>query len=126
MQHPNQEGTLAAGGATQPGQDGQFDHMAPWESLGPTEYDAPDGSWESRALRQATVVVTMPRNQVQRLVQPPLPQIAPKGVRHLNPPTVEGIFDRYARLYPDNRTSFSGSSAGWQGSSRYTYGSDFG
>lgn len=126
MQHPNQEGTLAAGGAPQAAQDSQYDHMAPWANPGPSEYNSPDGSWESRAIRQATVTVVLPRKQVQRLVAPPLPQIGPRGVRHSQALSVEDIFADTARLYPDNRTFFSGSPAGYSGTPRNEWGSNFG
>lgn len=127
MQHPNQEATLPQTGLpTRPQQDSDYDHMLPWQSLQPAEYDAPDGSWESRAIRQATVVLTMPRAQVQQLVRPNLPQIAPKNVRPTKPPTVAEVLAESARLYPDSRTFLSGSPAGYSGTPRYQWGMNWG
>ena len=97
----------------------------PWNAsdyatwIQPSEYSAPSGTWEERALRQATVVVTLPRDAVQALVRPPLPQIGPTRVRHMGTPTVEDVIVYSARdQYPDRRTSFSGSPAGYSGSDR--------
>lgn len=126
MDHPNQEGTLAAGGATNPGSDGQFDHMAPWESLGPAAYEVPSNSWEDQCLKQATLVQTMTRSQIRRLVHCPLPQVGPR-VPHPTPaPTVEEIFAESARRFPDNRTWFSGSPSSYSGAPRNQWGSSFG
>lgn len=133
MDHPNQEGTLAAGGAVHTEVDGQFDRMAPWESLneynnGPAEYQVITNSWEDQCLRQATLVLTMPRNQIRRLVKPPLPQVGmvPRNIHHQEAPTVEEIFAECSRLYPDSRRFYSGSPVSLSGSPRNQWGSMFG
>jgi hypothetical protein len=84
----------------------------------PTVYEAPTNSWEEAALRQASVVMTMPRRQVQSLVKPSLPQIGPRPPKHKPAPTVMEVIDESGRLYTDYRGYFSGSAAGYEGSSR--------
>lgn len=104
---------------TQDSASGQYDHRAWNEGDGPTVYDAPANTWEQRAIRQAVVVATMPRSQVRRLVRPPLPQVgAVRNPRREPVPTPEIIFREFSRTFPDFRSFFSGSPAGYQGSPR--------
>lgn len=85
---------------------------------GQSEYNAPAGSWEQAALRQATVVITMPRAAVQALVRPPLPQIGQGPQGRMSEITVNEVLGALGRSNADNRTSFSGTSAGYSGSER--------
>lgn len=91
-------------------------------------YNAPSSGWENRAVRQATVVMTMPRDQVSALVTPPLPQIGPdpKRVQHVPALTVEQVIVDSSRVYPDQRANYSGGPAGYSGSTRNAWSSNFG
>ena len=131
MQHPNQEGTLAGGGNSLKEDDAQRDRTAPWETLsdkalGPSEYHVPTNTWESQCLFQANAVMTMSRSSIRKLVAAPLPQIGPRGIRHSEPLTVTDVLVDVARNYADNRTSFSGSPAGYSSAPRNQWGSTFG
>lgn len=91
------------------------DLTKPWNNHGTSEYNAPAESWEARALRQASITVTMDREAVKALVRPPLPQVGAPPQRHR--PAI-GIYDvcDMTRETPDRRTSFSGTDAGYNGS----------
>lgn len=89
------------------------------DGQGSSEYNAPSGSWEEAALRQASVVMTMDRAAVQALVRPPLPQISPAPPRRIPEPGIADVLGpQMGRSTADNRTSFSGTSAGYSGSDR--------
>lgn len=88
------------------------------DGLGSSEYRAPAGSWEEAALRQATVVMTMPRAAVQALVRPPLPQLGQPPMYRSRDITIGDVLGAVGRVLPDNKTSFSGTSAGYSGSDR--------
>lgn len=98
--------------------DSRYDRE-PWNVV-PSEYNAPAGSWEEAALRQAIVTVTMDRASVQALVRPPLPQIGQEGVRR---PAL-GVADVVSlpRSEEDRRAYHSGSAAGYMGATRDGWG----
>lgn len=84
----------------------------------PSMYNAPTNSWEQAAIRQASIVMTMPRDQVQKLVRPPLPQIGPRPPKKMPALGLMDVIQDSGRLYQDYRGYFSGSAAGYQGSTR--------
>lgn len=89
-----------------------------YDDEGSSEYNAPSGSWEEAALRQANVVITMPRAAVSALVRPPLPQIGQPPMYRAKDITIESVVSTVGRSMPDSKTSFSGTSAGYSGSER--------
>jgi hypothetical protein len=82
----------------------------------PSEYNAPSGSWEECAIRQATVTITMDRKAVQALVKPSLPSVLPPGFIPKRRPA-PGIYDVIGapRTLEDRRAFFSGGPAGYSG-----------
>lgn len=88
-----------------------------WNNPDVMVYQAPTGTWEQSAIRQANIVVTMPRAQLQKMVKPPLPQLSPKGVRRRPSLSIEDVLGA-TDTYEDRRAFFSGSAAGYQGSPR--------
>jgi hypothetical protein len=119
--------------------DGQYDHTKPWQNAGvsmrPSDriparwaYSGPFASNEERLTQPALMVATIPGAQLQQMVRPPIPQI------QLFPPrfgwgerTQPGIDDVVSidRVYTEPRVSwYSGSPAGYSGSSRNSLGSD--
>jgi hypothetical protein len=115
------------------GFDGRYDYTKPWvnnPSNGSMENGNPprwayNGPWASnmeRLTQQALMAATIPGSQIQQLVRPPLPQIQlfpPKfGYGDRLQPSVDDVIlvDRH---YTEPRISwFSGSPAGYSGSSR--------
>jgi hypothetical protein len=109
--------------------DGVYDHTKPWRSGEPTDVVKPrwtyDGPWASnmeRLTSQAIAVATMPGAAIQELVRPPLPQIRlfPDrfGFGERTQPTIDDVVS-INRNYMEPRVSwYSGSAAGYSGSSR--------
>jgi hypothetical protein len=111
--------------------DGRYDYTKPWvntpqenvEALPPRwGYNGPFASNMERLTQQALMAATMPRDQLQELVVPTLPQIRlfPNrfgfGIR-LQPDINDVI--SLDRVYSEPRISwYSGSPAGYSGSSR--------
>lgn len=87
-----------------------------WNNRGATKYQAPLGTWEQAAAREASMVMTMPRPQIRKMVKSPM-AAPPKGVRHRPAPDIFDVFDE-VDTYGDRRTFFSGSPAGYTGSTR--------
>lgn len=88
-----------------------------WNNRNVQNYRTPMGTWEDSAVRQANIVITMSRSQVQRMVRPPLPQLSPKRVQHTPAPSIYDILDQPA-TYEDRRSFYSGGPAGYTGSTR--------
>lgn len=117
--------------------DGRYDYTKPWVTASPSEEDYAqpkwtyNGPWASnmeRLTQQALMAATMPGAQLQQLVRPPLPQI------HLFPPrigfgvrlqpTIDDVVS-IDRVYVEPRVSwYSGSPAGYSGSSRNDLGAN--
>jgi hypothetical protein len=116
--------------------DGRYDYTKPWvntpqenvETLPPTwSYNGPWASNMERLTQQALMAATMPAAQLQQLVRPPLPQIRlfPDrfgfGIR--TQPEIDDVIS-LDRVYTEPRVSwYSGSPAGYSGSSRNDLGS---
>lgn len=117
--------------------DGQYDHTKPWQpqtSVRPSDsglgisYSGPFASNEQKLTQQALAVLTMRGSQLQNLVRPPLPQIQlfpPRfGWGDRTQPGIEEVVS-VDRVYTEPRVSwYSGSPAGYSGSSRNSLGSD--
>ena len=117
--------------------DGRYDRTKPWQVTSPAEEDYAqpkwtyNGPWASnmeRLTSQAIMVATMPAQQIQQMVRPPLPQIQlfPARVGYGPRPPV-GIEDVISldRAYMEPRISwYSGSPAGYSGSSRNDLGAN--
>jgi hypothetical protein len=116
--------------------DGRYDYTKPWvntpqenvEQMPPRwSYNGPWASNMERLTQQALMANTMPAAQLQELVRPPLPQIRlfPDrfgfGVRLQ--PEIDDVIS-LDRVYTEPRVSwYSGSPAGYSGSSRNDLGS---
>lgn len=90
-----------------------------WQYLGPFT------SNEERLTQQAIQAAVLPGNEIAELTRPPLPQINPFPSRFGYARTVPGIMDiiEVDRRYTEPRvTWFSGSVAGFGGSSRNSLG----
>lgn len=117
--------------------DGRYDYTKPWVTASPSEedYAAPrwsyNGPWASnmeRLTQQALMVMTIPGADIQAMVRPPLPQIQlfPKrtGFGYRTQPTIDDVVS-IDRVYIEPRVSwYSGSPAGYSGSSRNSLGAD--
>jgi hypothetical protein len=113
--------------------DGRYDYTKPWVTGTPSDdtYTDPqpkwsyNGPWASnmeRLTQQALMVATVPGAQLQAMVRPPLPQIRlfPDriGFGERFQPTIEDVIS-VDRVYQEPRVSwYSGSPAGYSGSSR--------
>jgi hypothetical protein len=111
--------------------DGRYDYTKPWVTNSPAEEDYAqpkwtyNGPWSSnmeRLTQQALMAATIPGVQLQQLVRPPLPQIRlfPDrfGFGNRTQPEIEDIVS-LDRVYQEPRVSwYSGSPAGYSGSSR--------
>lgn len=99
----------------------------PWNSHGPGIYSPPSASWEEQVIRQATVVLTLPREDVQTLVRPPLPSIMAPGANphHADALTVERVIGESTRQYADRQAFFSGGPAGYMGAPRNEWGAPY-
>lgn len=113
--------------------DGRYDYTKPWTSNRPADsignppipkwsYSGPWSSNMERLTSQALMAATMPRDQLQETVRPPLPQIQlfPDrfgfGIR--SQPSIDDIVE-VDRMYQNPRVQwFSGSPGGYSGSSR--------
>lgn len=101
--------------------DGVYDHNAPGQADDrPYGYLRPASPWEEKLTGQATEVVDMDRAEISAVVRPALPQIELFPPRFGYSTRELGIRDilRGDRNLPDRRADFSGSPAGYQGSSR--------
>jgi hypothetical protein len=103
--------------------EGVYDRTKPWQSPQPRwAYNGPWASNMERLTQQALMVATIPGAVLQQIVTPPLPQIRifPDrfGYGERTQPTIEDIVS-VDRVYTDPRVSwYSGSPAGYSGSSR--------
>ncbi len=117
--------------------DGRYDYTKPWSGPGDSGYSpysngnvqpkwSYNGPWASnmeRLTQQALLVATIPGAQLQQLVRPPLPQIRlfPDLMGYGSPryqPSIDDVIS-LDRVYTDPRVSwYSGSPAGYSGSSR--------
>jgi hypothetical protein len=122
--------------------DGRYDYTKPWARYNDSSYSAYgnsgmpkwayNGPWASnmeRLTQQALLVATIPGAQLQELVRPPLPQIRlfPDLYGYGSPrlqPSIEDVVS-VDRVYTDPRISwYSGSPAGYSGSSRNELGAN--
>jgi hypothetical protein len=122
--------------------DGRYDYTKPWVRQGDASYSpygssgipkwAYNGPWASnmeRLTQQALLAATIPGEQIRQLVKPPLPQIRlfPDLYGYGNPrlqPSIEDVVS-VDRVYTDPRISwYSGSPAGYSGSSRNELGAN--
>lgn len=117
--------------------DGRYDRTKPWQVASPAEEDYAqpkwtyNGPWASnmeRLTQQALMVATIPGAQLQEMVRPPLPQIRlfpdrfGYGLR--SQPEIDDVVS-IDRNYIEPRVSwYSGSPAGYSGSSRNDLGAD--
>ena len=118
--------------------DGRYDYTKPWVTNQPSDtasdtaapprwsYNGPWASNMERLTQQALIVATIPGAQIQEMVRPPLPQIQlfpPRfGWGERTQPTIEDVVS-VDRVYTEPRVSwFSGSPAGYSGSSRNDLG----
>lgn len=111
--------------------DGRYDYTKPWVTNSPSEEDYAqpkwtyNGPWASnmeRLTQQALMAATIPGAQLQQLVRPPLPQIRlfPDrfGFGERTQPEIDDVVS-LDRVYQEPRISwYSGSPAGYSGSSR--------
>jgi hypothetical protein len=115
--------------------DGNYDYTKPWRA--PVQPDqvakkwSYNGPWSSnmeRLTSQALMVATIPAADIQAMVRPPLPQIRLFPDRYGYGPRVQpGIEDIVSidRNYQEPRISwYSGSPAGYSGSSRNDLGNN--
>jgi hypothetical protein len=118
--------------------DGRYDRTKPWQVGSPSDdsYTDPqpkwsyNGPWASnmeRLTQQALMAATVPASQIQAMVRPNLPQIRlfPDrfGYGERTQPTIEDVVS-VDRVYMEPRVSwYSGSPAGYSGSSRNDLGS---
>lgn len=108
-----------------PGVDGRYDHTKPWtdqQVVPKWAYNGPWSSNEERLTQQALMVATIPGDQIQKMVRPPLPQIQvfPNrfGWGERTQPTIDDVVS-IDRVYTEPRVSwYSGGPAGYSGSSR--------
>ena len=119
--------------------DGRYDYTKPWVTNRPSDdtYTSAEprysylGPWASnmeRLTQQALSVMTIPGEELQELVRPPLPQIRlfPDrfGWGERTQPTIDDVVS-VDRVYTDPRISwYSGSPAGYSGSSRNDLGAN--
>jgi hypothetical protein len=117
--------------------DGQYDHTKPWQARPPFQPDQVakrwqyNGPWSSnmeRLTSQALMVMNIPGADIQAMVRPPLPQIqlfpARFGLGEYRQPGIEDIIS-VDRIYSEPRISwYSGSPAGYSGSSRNDLGNN--
>lgn len=115
--------------------DGNYDYTKPWRNAitGPDgwprwTYNGPWSSNEERLTQQALVVATIPGAQLQAMVRPNLPQIqlfpARFGYGIRRQPEIDDIVS-IDRNYVEPRVSwYSGSAAGYTGSSRNDLGAN--
>jgi len=117
--------------------DGRYDYTKPWVTASPAEEDYAqpqwtyNGPWASnmeRLTQQALLAATMPGEQLQQLVRPPLPQIRlfPDrfGFGNRLQPDIDDVIS-LDRVYTEPRVSwYSGSPAGYSGSSRNDLGAN--
>jgi len=107
--------------------DGRYDHK-PWSpGVSPSpiaprwQYLGPFASNEERLTQQAIQANALPGAELAEIVRPPLPQVAPFRDRfgyENRVPTIYDIMD-VSRQYSQGRISwFSGSTAGYEGTSR--------
>jgi hypothetical protein len=113
--------------------DGRYDYTKPWVTGTPSDdtytnaqprwtYNGPWASNMERLTQQALMAATIPGAQLQAMVRPPLPQIRlfPDriGFGERFQPTIEDVIS-VDRVYQEPRVSwYSGSPAGYSGSSR--------
>jgi hypothetical protein len=107
--------------------DGNYDYTKPWEAQGGSRpakwtYNGPWSSNMERLTQQALMVATIPGAQIQEMVRPNLPQIQlfPQrfGWGDRTQPTIDDVVSA-DRVYIEPRVSwYSGSPAGYSGSSR--------
>jgi len=112
---------------------GQYDQTKPWDGPGGStpsvySYNGPWSSNEERLTQQALSVALIPGAQLQQLVRPNLPQIRlfPDrfGWGDRSQPGIDDVVS-IDRVYAEPRVSwYSGSVAGYSGSSRNSLGSD--
>jgi hypothetical protein len=112
--------------------DGRYDYTKPWVTSTPQgaqprwSYLGPWASNMDRLTQQALMAATMPGSELQEIVRPPMPQIRlfPQrfGWGERTQPTIEDVVS-VDRIYADPRVSwYSGSPAGYSGSSRNALG----
>jgi hypothetical protein len=115
--------------------DGNYDYTKPWRApIQPDQvakkwsYNGPWSSNMERLTSQALMVATIPGADIQAMVRPPLPQIQLFPERFGYGPSVQpGIEDVVSvdRNYHEPRVSwYSGSPAGYSGSSRNDLGTN--
>lgn len=109
--------------------DGVYDHTKPWrppvmpDIVQPRySYNGPWASNEERLTSQALAVMTIPGAELQEIVRPNLPQLRLNpdrfGYGERTQPTLEDVVS-VSRAYSEPRVSwYSGSPAGYSGSSR--------
>jgi hypothetical protein len=119
--------------------DGRYDYTKPWVTNSPSDdsytaaqpkwtYNGPWSSNMERLTQQALMVATMPSNQIQQMVRPNLPQIKlfpPRfGWGERTQPEIDDVVS-IDRVYTEARISwYSGSPAGYSGSSRNDLGAN--
>lgn len=119
--------------------DGRYDYTKPWVTGNPSNdayadpkpkwtYNGPWASNMERLTQQALMAATIPGRQLQQLVRPPLPQIHlfPERIGYGNrqQPTIDDVVS-IDRVYVEPRISwYSGSPAGYSGSSTNSLGAD--
>jgi len=113
--------------------DGNYDYTKPWASQGGSNqpnwtYNGPWSSNMERLTQQALMVATIPGVVLQEMVRPPLPQIQlfpPRfGWGERLQPSIDDVVS-VDRNYVEPRVSwFSGSPAGYSGSSRNDLGAN--
>lgn len=119
--------------------DGRYDYTKPWQVASPSNdsyanpqprwsYNGPWASNMERLTQQALMAATIPGVQLQQLVRPPLPQIRlfPDrfGFGFRTQPEIDDVIT-LDRVYTEPRVSwYSGSPAGYSGSSTNSLGSN--
>lgn len=116
--------------------DGRYDYTKPWVTNEPSDntttpkwgYNGPWASNMERLTQQALMAASMPGAQLQAQVRPPLPQIRlfPDrfGFGNRLQPDINDVIS-LDRVYTEPRVSwYSGSPAGYSGSSRDSLGSN--
>lgn len=119
--------------------DGRYDYTKPWVTGSPSDdtyrdpqpkwtYNGPWASNMERLTQQALMAATMPGVQLQEMVRPPLPQIRlfPDrfGFGQRLQPDINDVIS-LDRVYTEPRVSwYSGSPAGYSGSSTNSLGSN--
>ena len=116
--------------------DGRYDHTKPWTARPPFQpdqvakrwqYNGPWTSNEERLTSQALMVMNIPGAEIAQMVRPPLPQIRlfPDrfGFGNRMQPDINDVIS-LDRVYTEPRVSwYSGSPAGYSGSSTNSLGS---